>query len=273
MHITETNWWNDMMHGIYGPRKGGARIIIDAENAATGAGKTGLAVYLARLLSRVFGYEFCEEDMTLSGGHYLDRWREHPGAEQPSVLILDELAAAGAGNSRRSMSTQNVELGSAWQLMRKKRIVSLVTLPHWSRADKTMRQQADYRLWCRERPIGFFQPYSVGATFDDGSISTSAYDDVDRIQFPDMDSEGDEFYEMLSGQKDELLDSEYFDADRLRDPEDDEDNLTPEEAARQEKIKIAQRKRESGDTAREIAKDVDMSHTWVLENTENTAEM
>ena len=272
MHLTDTNWWDDLMHGIYGPRQGGARIIIDAENAATGAGKTGLAVYLARVLSKAFGYDLENDDLTLSGGHYLDRWREHPGAEQPSVLILDELAAAGAGNARRSMSTQNVELGSAWQLMRKKRIVSIVTLPHWAKADKTMRQQADYRLWCRERPIGYFQPYKVGSAFDDGSISTKGYDDVDRIGFPDMDQFGDPFYDYVSEQKDELLNSEYFDADRLRDPEDDEDNLTPEEAARQEKIKIAQRKRDKGDTVRAIADDIDMSHTWVIENTEKPAE-
>ena len=272
MHITETNWWDDLMHGIYGPRQGGARVIIDAENAATGAGKTGLAVYLARVLSKAFGYDLENDDLTLSGGHYLDRWREHPGAEQPSVLILDELAAAGAGNARRSMSTQNVELGSAWQLMRKKRIVSIVTLPHWAKADKTMRQQADFRLWCRERPIGYFQPYRVGSAFDDGSISTKGYDDVDRIGFPDMDQFGDPFYHYISEQKDELLNSEYFDADRLRDPEDDEDNLTPEEAKRQEMIRIAQRMRDNGDTVRDIADDIDMSHTWVIEHTEKPAE-
>lgn len=272
MHLTETEWFNDLMHGIYGPRSGGARIIIDAENAATGVGKTGLAVYLARMLSRIFGYDFCEADVTLSGGHYLDRWREHPGAEQPSVLILDELSAAGAGNSRRAMSTQNVELGSAWQLMRKKRIVSLVTLPHWSRADKTMRQQADYRLWCRQKPIGYFRPYKVGANFDDGSISTSGYDDVDRIKFPDMDKYDDEFYNYLSDQKDELLNSQYFDADRLRDPEDEEDNITPDMAVRQERVEIAQRMRENGETTRDIAEDIGMSHTWVVENTKNPVE-
>jgi len=29
-HITETDWWHDLMHGIYGPLQGGARIIVDA---------------------------------------------------------------------------------------------------------------------------------------------------------------------------------------------------------------------------------------------------
>jgi len=268
VHITETEWWNDLCEGIFGARKGGARIIVDAEDASTGVGKTGLAVFLARLLSKAFEYELQEEDLTLSGAQYLRRWREHPGAEQPSVIILDELGGAGAGHARRAMSNQNVELGNAWQLMRKKRIVSIVTLPHWSKADKDMRQQADYRLWCRKDPIGYFQPYDVGADFDDGQVNTEGYDDVERIKFPNMDKHDDPYYIYLSERKDELLDSQYFDADKLADGEDDEELMSPDEARRKERVEIAQRKRNNGDTTREIADDVGMSHTWVIENTE-----
>jgi len=266
-HITETEWWNDLCKGVFGARKGGARIIIDAEDASTGVGKTGLAVFIARLLSKAFDYDLQKEDLTLSGEHYLRRWREHPGGEQPSVTILDELGGAGAGHARRAMSNQNVELGNAWQLMRKKRIVSIVTLPHWSKADKNMRQQADYRLWCRKQPIGYFQPYDVGAGFDDGQVNTVGYGDVKRIKFPNMDKHNDPYYTYLSERKDELLNSQYFDADKLADDE-EEELMSPYEARRQERINIAQRKRNKGDTTREIADDVGMSHTWVIENTE-----
>lgn len=267
-HITETEWWNDLCDGIFGLRKGGARIIVDAEDASTGVGKTGLAVSLARLLSRAFEYDLQKEDFTLSGAHYLQRWREHPGAEQPSVIILDELGGAGAGHARRAMSNQNVELGNAWQLMRKKRIVSIVTLPHWTKVDKDMRQQADYRLWCLKKPIGYFKPYQVGTNFDEGTVNTEGYDDVERINFPNMDKHADPFYLYLSERKDELLESQYFDADKLADDEEEEELLSPDEARRKERIEIAQRKRNNGDTTREIADDVGMSHTWVIENTE-----
>jgi len=267
-HITETRWWEDLCEGIFGPRQGGARIIVDAENASTGVGKTSLAIYLARLLATAFEYDLQEDDLTLSGQHYLRRWREHPGADQPSVLVLDELGGAGAGHARRSMSTQNVELGNAWQLMRKKRIVSIATLPHWTKADLEMRQQADFRLWCLKRPIGYFRPYEVGTGFDDGEVTTRSYDDVTRIQFPDMDAHDDPHYQYLSARKDDLLDSEYFDADKLADDgADQEESLSPEDARRQERIAIAQRKRDNGDSARDIAADVGMSHTWVIENT------
>jgi hypothetical protein len=265
-HITDTDWWHDLCHGIFGPRHGGARIIVDAENAATGSGKTGLAIFLARLLCRAFGYELEEDDLSLSGAHYLQRWREHPGADQPSVIILDELGGAGAGHARRAMSHQNVELGNAWQIMRKKRIVTIVTLPHWSKVDIEMRKQADYRLWCLEEPIGYFRPYKVGAEFDDGRVITDGYDDCGRVRFPNMDRHNDPFYRYLSDRKDELLNSQYFDADKLQ--EGAEETLDPDEARRQERIEIAQRKRDNGENVRAIAKDVGMSHTWVVENTE-----
>jgi len=269
VHMTETEWWDDLCHGIFGPRKGGARIIIDAEDAKTGVGKTGLAVFLARLLAEgVFDYKLTEDDFTLSGAKYLQRWREHPGEEQPSVIVLDELGGAGAGHARRSMSNQNVELGNAWQLMRKKRIISIVTLPHWSKVDRDMRMQADFRLWCLKEPIGYFQPYEVGAGFDNGEVMTDGYDDVERINFPDMDKHDDSVYKYLAGEKDELLESEFFDADKLIDGAEPEETMSPDEARREERVEIAQRKRNNGDTTREIADDVGMSHTWVIENTE-----
>lgn len=226
-------------------------------------------MFLARLLAeQVFDYELTEDDLTLSGAKYLQRWREHPGEDQPSVIILDELGGAGAGHARRAMSNQNVELGNAWQLMRKKRIISIVTLPHWSKVDRDMRMQADFRLWCRKDPIGYFQPYEVGADFDDGEVTTDGYDDVERIRFPNMDEHDDAVYEYLAGEKDELLESEFFDADKLVDGAEPEETMSPDDARREERIEIAQRKRNNGDTTREIADDVGMSHTWVIENTE-----
>jgi len=266
MNLTETRWWHDLMHGIVGPRSGGARIIIDSEDASTGVGKTGLAVYLALMLCRAFDYELQQEDMTLSGAEYLERWRDHPGAEQPSVLILDELGGAGAGQARRAMSNQNVDLSNAWQLMRKKRIVSIVTLPHWSKADKSLRKQADYRLWCLREPIGYFRPYKVGATFSKGNVQTTGYDDVDRIRFPDLDSNDSPAYAYLSSLKDDLLQSGYFDADKLQEDgeeEDDDGTLTEHD-----KQRIKTMASESNATQEQIAAafDVDRSTVSKIKN-------
>ena len=261
MHITETKFWHDLMHGIVGPRQGGARIIIDSEDASTGVGKTGLAVYLALLLSKAFDYDLQEEDLTLSGAAYLDRWRDHPGAKQPSVIILDELGGAGAGQARRAMAQQNVDLSNAWQLMRKKRIVSIVTLPHWSKADKSLRKQADYRLWCLREPIGYFRPYQVGASFNDGNVKTHGYDDVQRIRFPNLDKHNSEAYQYLSERKDELLESGYFDADKLQ--ESDEEEESDDTLTEKDKERIRGMAEESSATQEEIAAAFDIDRTTV----------
>ena len=263
--LERTGWWHDLIDGIYGPRKGGARIIIDAQDASTGAGKTGLAIALAKTLSWGFGYELQEEDMTLSGAAYLQRWREHPGAEQPSVIILDEAAGAGAANARRAMSTQNVNLVKAWQLMRKKRIVSIMTLPQWSLIDKSMRKQADYRLWCLTKPIGYFKPYRVRTSFDTGEVTTHGYDDVQRIRFPNLDKQRDPHYIYLAEKKDELLNSGAFDADILED--DETEPADPKEIKRERDIQIAQNARNEGFTTVEIAKMTGYSQSWVSQNT------
>jgi hypothetical protein len=271
MHLTETEWWADLMHGIYGPRQGGAQIIIDAEDAEKGAGKTGLAVYLARLLARVFGYTLTDDDLTLSGAKYLERWREHPDAEQPSVIVLDELAGAGAGNARRAMSHQNVALGDVWQMMRKKRIVTIVTLPHWSKADKEMRREANYRLHCLRQPIGHFRPYEVGAHFEDGTVTTVGYDDVTRISFPNLDAKNDPVKRALDRKKDNLLDSQYLDADKVEGDGEEPEEVDPEAVRRETRkateAEIAQSLRQEGFSGREVADLIGRSHTWVYQNT------
>jgi hypothetical protein len=262
-HLRDTDFWGDLCHGVYGPRQGGARIIVDAEDGSTGVGKTTAAVAMARACAEAFGYTLEVDDFTLSASKYLERWRAHPGPEQPSVLVLDELVGAGAGDARRSMSNQNVNLGRSWAIMRKKRIVTICTLPHWSDADKRMRRFADYRLWCLKQPIGYFRPYEVTATFDTGDIRTSSYDDVSRIGFPNLGAEGDELLADVTQKKDELLASSSFDADEVGEEEPD-----AEEVERRRKVEDAQRARDKGLPTTEVAEIVDMSQSWVSKYTD-----
>lgn len=271
-HVVNTEFFNEIMHDVYGPRKGGAIIFVDAENARKGVAKTSGAVAVARLFSRAFGYELKEEDLTLSGTEYLKRYQEHPGQEQPSVLVLDEFVGAGAGDKRRSMSNQNIDFGRAWQLLRTKRVVTLATLPDWNEADKRLKKLADYRIWMRERPIGAFQAYKITVPFNsvNGSIiklrGFGKGDSTRRILFPNMDAQNDPFYHALSQKKDELIHSDTWDADVL---DEEEEAQTPEEVARNEAIKYAIRLYEpwNDDTDksyREVARVLDeYSHAWV----------
>ncbi len=170
---------------------------------------------LAQACATAFDYLLSPDDFTLSGEAYLERWREHPGPEQPSVIVLDELAGAGAGDARRSMSNKNVNLGRSWQLMRKKKIVTICTLPHWSDADKRLRRSADYRIWCLRQPIGYYRPYKVDCSFDRGDVRTQSYKNINRIKFPNLDALDDEYYRIVTEKKDKLLASDEFDADEI----------------------------------------------------------
>lgn len=238
------------MHDVFGPRKGGAIVFVDAENARKGIAKTSGATALARLCASAFRYQLQKDDMTLAGSHYLRRYQEHPGQEQPSTLVIDEFVGAGSGDARRAMSNQNIDFGRAWQLLRTKRVVTFATLPDWNEADTRLQKYADYRVWCQERPIGFFKPYKVTVPFNSGGrgarvrlkgLSYSSTKKADRIRFPNMDAEGDPFYQHLKRRKNELIHSATWDADALLDDgsEDSEEQLTPEEIERRELTKVA----------------------------------
>lgn len=234
-HISQTTFFNELMHDIFGPRKGGAIVFIDAENARKGVAKTAAAVMLARFLSnRIFKYPLKSSDFTLSGLKYLQRYHQQPGKEKPSTLVIDEFVGAGAGDARRAMSNENVDLGSAWQMMRKKRVITFATLPDWNEADPRLQKLADYRLWCRERPIGYFQPYKVTTPFSasgsDASVRLEGLPvgDTDRITFPNPDRFDDPYFKMLERKKNEVLASGGWDADSVAGMDEDEEDEGPD---------------------------------------------
>lgn len=280
VHITESRFWNELMHDVFGPRKGGAIIFVDAENARKGVAKTSCAVAVGRLIARAFRYDLQFEDMTLAGSRYIQRYQEHPGKEQPSVLVTDEFVGAGAGDSRRAMSHSNIEWGRAWQLLRAKRVVTIATLPDWNEADPRLQKYADYRLWCRERPMGYFQPYKITVPFNSAGsgpkVRTKGLcygDKTDRIAFPNMDAEGDPFYQHLTRMKDRLIDSSSWDADDLYGvgdgDGDGEDSPSQEEIERQELTKVAIRlyrpwDEDAGHSYEDVADAIaDRGESWV----------
>lgn len=244
-HITHSQIWNEIMHGVYGPRQGGAIIFIDAQNAQRGIAKTSCMVAVGKLLARAFGYDVKKEDFTLSGKEYLNRMQEgvHFDESQPSVMGIDEFVGGGTGDKRRSMAKQNLILASAWQMLRTKRVVTLATLPDWNEADVRLQKYADYRFWCQERPIGYFKPYKVTVAFDGGMGSSVGYEKMgkgnstERITFPNMHEHKDPHYMHVKGQKDTLLDSDSFDANEvLSQAEETDEEMPSEEEIRREML-------------------------------------
>lgn len=265
--IRETEFWRALWSGIYGPRKGGAKIIMDAEDATTGAAKTSGAVALAAAISAVGKWEFTPDDAMLSANDYITRYKEHPGNEQVSAIILDDAVGSGAADARRSMSNKNVTLVRAWNMLRRKRVVTIVTVPDWNDLDSNLQKLADYRLWCQKKPLGTFKAYEVGTLFNKktGSPITRGLGPADstrRIKFPNMDKNGHEVYQALNEKKDAVLDAARFDADAEPQPD-------PDEVEQKTKIETAQRLRDLGLAQMKIAKAVGMSQSWVSNNTQD----
>jgi len=218
----QSHFFRSLYQDVEGDRGGGAIVIVDAEDARTGVGKTGAACAMAEFVGWYFGYELQPRDGVLSGQEYLDLFKQHPNEEQVSVAVWDEAVGAGSGDSRRAMAQENVDLGRAWQIMRDRRVITFVTLPDWGDLDSRLQKLADYRVWCR-RDIGSFQAYEIGTTFEGGDIRTRGLgpgDGAEPVSFPDV-TDDSELYQSIKAKKDAVQESDSLDAGELVD--DDED--------------------------------------------------
>jgi len=220
-----SHFFRSLYQDVEGARGGGAIIIVDAEDARTGVGKTGAACGMAEFTAWYFDYELQDSDGVLSGQEYLDLFKQHPNEEQVSVCVWDEAVGAGSGDSRRSMAQENVDLGRAWQIMRDRRVVTFVTLPDWGDLDSRLQKLADYRIWCR-RDIGSMQAYEIGTTFEGGDIRTRGLgpgDGAEPIAFPDV-TEDSSLYQAIKAKKDEVQESDSLSASELHEEQEKQEN-------------------------------------------------
>lgn len=241
--FADSEFYEALFEDIEGDREGGAIIVVDAEDARTGVGKTSAAVAFGKYIGNVFSYQLQERDLVLSGQEYLSLYEQHPGEDQVSVAVWDEAVGAGSGDARRAMAQENVDLGRAWQIMRTQRVVTLVTLPDWGDLDSRLQKLADYRLWAR-RDIGEVQAYEIGTTFEGGDIRTRGFgpgDGAEPIAFPDMKDIEDPHYLALKAKKDALIESGELDADAMRDDDEDEQETDTGPSYKQIADKVADR--------------------------------
>lgn len=250
MDIRDHPFYLSVISDVDGNRKGDAKIIIDSRNARTGSSKTTLGIRLAMLFAEEFDYELELEDFTLSYKEYLERYSKiHPGQEQVSILLLDEISGTGAADARRFMSKRNVNLARAWETQRVRRVITICTCPSYNFIDKKLRMLADYRLACYPRPLGSCAAYSVGNTFSTSDLRLRRIGG--RIRWPKLEDDN-EFYEHLNTQKDRLNASMLFDFDRM-DEEEDKIEYTPKEIEKGVKVELVGKFLAKGMTQREIS--------------------
>lgn len=225
------------------------KIVWTARNSATGVGKTTGAGWLGLSWNPVFAGELWAADThaTLDVAEYFDLYRELPPG---SVLILDEAEELDA---RRSMKQENVDFSHDWMMLRKRQIISVLTLPSPSALDSRVEELAD--VWINSIKRGEATVHGI-QILDYGSRGRQT-PQVETLEFPDV-SEHPEL-QKLDTMKDEKIEQAY----------ETESTPDPDEVERQTKLETAQRMRDNGHTIPEAADALGMSNSWVSKYTEN----
>jgi len=226
------------------------KIVWTARDSATGVGKTTGAGWLGLSWNPVFAREFwrAETNATLDVNEYFELYRSLPPG---SVLVLDEAESLDA---RRSMKQENVDFSHDWMMLRKRQIISVLTLPSPSALDSRLEELAD--VWINSTKRGAAEVHGI-QILDYGSRDRQT-PKTHTLRFPDVSMHPE--LEELDSMKDKKI---------RRDYENDQ-TPDPDEVERQTKLELAQRMRDEGDSVREVADRVQMSRSWVSKYTEQT---
>lgn len=198
-----------------------AKIIITAEDGATGVGKTALAVYLAKALDQSEDGFLAAEKATVSVSEFLNLYDE---VEPRSALILDE---AEQIDSRRSMSNENIDAARKWETHRVNEIAGILTLPSPESLDKRMEGLADY--WINVEARGKCRIYEKRIH----RIKRELYYKTLQTQgWPNMDRDPD--YKALAKMKEQMISDPESENNWIRQSTVDERVAKAEKQARKE---------------------------------------
>ena len=168
-----------------------AVVLVTADDADRGVGKTTLALALAKLLDTSSTEFDAEEQATLSVPRFLNLYDE---LEKGSTLLLDEGEQIDA---RRSMSQENVDASLKMQTRRVNQIIVIITLPSAEMIDNRVEQLTDFWVNCEAR--GRARVYKKKIHRIKQSVY---YESLQSIEWPNLDDDGD--YQTLAKKKEEF---------------------------------------------------------------------
>lgn len=223
---------------------------IVARDAATGTGKTTLAVQLAKTLDQ---NDWTADMATLDPDTYAEKYTDEDTPKQ-SCLILDE--AEQAADNRRSSSHGNVKLSHLWATMRYREIYSLTTLPSASMLDKRLKELADLYIVVVERGVAVAYQTKVDDTEGENYLRR-----MHRIRWQPLDDDPE--YQKLTEKKAERMEN-YADNYAYGD---DEDKVDPDqvrhEAEMEQRNELIEQMSELNYTQKEIAEVVELDRSTV----------
>ena len=114
-----------------------AKILVTADHAQTGVGKSNLCDFLAYIFDTSES-GFSEHKVSIQPEEFFTKYES---VEPGSSMVLEE---AEQLDSRRAMSKENVESSQIWQQERVREIIALLNLPSPKMIDKRMEELADF---------------------------------------------------------------------------------------------------------------------------------
>lgn len=171
-----------------------AKILVTAEDAQTGVGKSNLCDFLAYLFDTT-EQGFVPEKVSI---HAEDFFESYKHVEEGSALVLEE---AEQLDSRRHMSQKNVDSSQVWQQERVREVIALLNLPSPKMIDRRMEELADF--WINVEARGRARVYEKKIHRIKQSVY---YETVQVIKWPNMD--GSKSFGEMNSLKMEFIDDD-----------------------------------------------------------------
>jgi len=160
-----------------------AKILVTADHAQTGIGKSNLCDFLAYVFDTT-ERGFHPGKVAIDPEEFFESYKV---VEPGSSMVLEE---AEQLDSRRAMSKENVESSQTWQKGRVREVIALLNLPSPKFIDKRMEELADF--WINVEIRGRARVYEKKIHRIKQSVY---YETVQVIHWPNMDG-SDTFREM-----------------------------------------------------------------------------
>jgi hypothetical protein len=169
-----------------------AKILVTADDGATGVGKSNCCDFLGFVLDTSES-GFAPRKITIEPARFIELYGE---LELESALVMEE---AEQFDSRRSQRNENVEASQKWQQARVREIVALLNLPDPSMIDRRFEKLADF--WINVEVRGRARIYEKKIHRTKKKVY---YKTLQVLEWPNMD--GSETFRAMDDLKGDLLD-------------------------------------------------------------------
>jgi len=220
----------DLPDGISGPffqelgrrKKNGrdAKVLVTAKDGATGVGKSNLCDFLG-YVSDTTAEGFAKHKITIEPLRFLELYSV---LEPGSAAVMEE---GEQFDSRRGMTSENVEATQKWQQARVREIVAYVNLPDPTMIDGRFERLADY--WINVERRGSCRIYKKRIHPTKRVIY---YETLQTLEWPNMD--GSDTFRHMDNIKGDLLDGNLESDSLLRESEAQEKRQRAVEEAKRE---------------------------------------